>query len=178
MLAANVDAAKQVVTSNGNAHNPPPPPSQPEAQNEIQLVEHVAPGQEEEEGETDPDAEFDDEIESEFEDTAEYDTQGYVESDRRGTNEAIRYRSQTPEPPTYRKRSHDEASEEPEPGPRTPPAREGTPPKRARLEDRPDDKSVASVLDAPPIRQRKRSSEEAEADAPISGRQSPKRVKA
>ena len=28
MLAANVDAAKQVVTSNGNAHNPPPPPSQ------------------------------------------------------------------------------------------------------------------------------------------------------
>ncbi|KAI0090569.1 hypothetical protein BDY19DRAFT_992009 [Irpex rosettiformis] len=179
MLAANTEAGKQPVTGGINAQYQPPPTSKPEKQDSIQLEEHVAvTGHEAEEGETDADAEFDDEIESEFEDTVDFDIEGYVASDRKGANEAIRYRSQTPELPTYRKRSHDEASEEPERGPVTPPARDGTPPKRARLEETPYDKSAAPVLDAPPLYQRKRSSEEAEDNAQKSGRQSPKRVKA
>lgn len=179
MLAANVEAGKQPAVDN-TAHHQPPPPPQPEKQPEIQLEEHPAvTGREEEEGETDADAEFDAEVYwSDFEDTDDYDSQGYVASDRKGSNEAIRYRSDTPELPIYRKRSHDVASEEPEIGPTTPPAREGTPPKRARLGETLDEKTVAPILDAPALTQRKRSSEEVEDDTRKSGRQSPKRMKA
>lgn len=176
MLAANVENAKQAII-NHYSREQAAPPAKAEKQIEIELVDNaaLAAREEEEEGESDADADFDDEIESEFEDAADFEIQGYVASDRKGTN--ARYRSETPELPTYRKRSHDEASEEREIGPATPPAREGTPPKRPRLVDHPTDLAAAAVLDVPPLRQRKRSSEELE-EVQATGLQSPKRVKA
>ncbi|KAI0692159.1 hypothetical protein BC835DRAFT_85049 [Cytidiella melzeri] len=179
MMAANVEAGKQSAGDASVGQNQAPPSAKPEKVVEITLEEKpVARREEEEEGETDADAEFDDEIESEFEDVVDFEAQGYVASDRKGSNDVLRYRSETPELPTYRKRSHDEASEEPEIDPVTPLLREGTPPKRARLGEARGDKATASILDAPPLCQRKRSSEEVEDDIQKAGLQSPKRVKA
>jgi hypothetical protein len=180
MLAANVESGKQV-GERPNAQYQSSPSSRPEEPTQIGLDEKstVARREEEEEDETDADAEFDDEIESEFEDAADYREQGYVSPCRKGGKEVLRYRSETPELPVYRKRSHDAASEEPEVGPITPPPmREGTPPKRPRLGEAIKDKTLAPVLDAPPLRQRKRSSEELEGDAQELDGQDIKRAKA
>ncbi|KAI0343530.1 hypothetical protein BDW22DRAFT_1373452 [Trametopsis cervina] len=180
LLAANVEASKQPAVDNSGAQYQAPPPTQTQKPIEIKLEENPALSrreEEEEEGETDADGEFDDEIESEFEDIAD-DVQDYIRSDRKAVEVGLRYRSETPELPAYRKRGHDEASEEPETGTVVTPVREGTPPKRARLGETRRETAVAPVLDTPPMPKRKRSLEEVEADAYPPELQSPKRVKA
>ena len=179
MLAANVESRKQSAHEWANDSKTEAPATVKPT--EIKLEElPVARREEEEEAESDLDAEYDDEIESEFEDAGDFEDQGYSPVEPKGPREPPDVRSLTSHPPVYRKRSHDETSEEPEsqPPPMNVPDREGTPPKRARLDDDRSSKTTNPLHDSPPLRQRKRSSEELE-DSPHSPElQSPKRVKA
>lgn len=177
-----MESDKQTNNNSSRTGKEAPASLKPEQPTEINLEEEpaIARREEEEEAETDADADYDDEIESEFEDIVNLDAPEYLPSDRKRPRESLRYRSLTPEPPTYRKRSHDEASDDAdsEVGLENVPAREGTPPKRVRLGEVQPENPLSLMIESPPLRQRKRSSEELEDDAHKAGTQSPKRLRA
>lgn len=181
MLAANIESGKQSANDWPNGAPSETPAAVKVAEIKIDEELTVPRREEEEEAESDLDAEYDDEIESEFEDSGDFDDQSYLQAaDVKGIQGPINARSLTSQPPIQRKRSHDEVSEEPDfhESPKTVPHREGTPPKRARLDDNKSNKPSVPLIDSPPLRQRKRSSEELEDETHQPELQSPKRVKA
>lgn len=180
MLAANIESAKYS-SNNWSNNEAPEAPASVRKPAEIKIEQQpVVARHEEEEAESDLDAEYDDEIESEFEDSADFEIQSYSPTDRKTGRLPPNRRPLASQPPLQRKRSHDEASDELESQEAavTLPEREGTPPKRARLDGRLPPKQPLSMVESPPLRQRKRSSEELEDHSCQSESQGSKRVKA
>lgn len=181
-MAANVESGRTGASEWSGGDHPTESPTAVSKPAEIRIEEqavvaHREEEEEEEAAESDLDAEYDDEIESEFED---FETLSHSPTDAKEAHKPLAPRSLVSQPPIHRKRSHDEASEEEELQEFSVnvPEREGTPPKRARLDDGHQGKLSAPLVDSPPLRQRKRSSEELEDDPQRPELQSPKRVKA